>query len=157
MNIAAVMINRMVAAPQATTTGTGPNVGTIIATAASDATITALITPLIGQTEQAIVGIPSGYKAYLYRWSCDIDKTQGTAASADFHFRMNPNPDVQELAFINKQHLALQSTGTNTREKSFVTPPCYAGPAIFKVQAEASVNDLEGQSDFDIIIVKDGF
>ena len=154
MGVSAVMINRMKVNPQASSTSA--NVGTIIATAATDTTITAVILPGDGQTEQAIVGIASGYKAYLTRWHVGIDKTQGTAASADFEIRMNPNPDVQTLAFIRKQDLAVQSTGANTVEKDFsALPPCYAGPAILKVTATASSADLDGQSDFDIIIVAD--
>jgi len=154
MGVAAVMINRMRVNPQASSTSA--NVGTIIATAADDATITAVILPGDGQTEQAIYGYPSGYKAYLMRWRVGIDKTAGAPATADFEIRMNPNPNTQTLAFIRKQDLAVQSTGSNTTEKIYsASPPCYAGPAILKVTAIGSAADIDGQSDFDLILVAD--
>ena len=153
---AAVMINRMVAAPQATSTGPGPNKGTIIATAATDGTITSVILPGEGQTEQAIYGIPSGYTAYVDRWAGGIDKAQGTAASCDFQIRFNPNPDVQTLSFTRKRDASVQSTGNTGFEKIYKHDNSYAGPGIIKIQAIASAADLDGYSEFSLILVEDG-
>ena len=97
MNNAAVIIHRMKIVPQATTTGVGGNIGTITATAADDATVTAVILPADGQTEMAIYGFPSTQTAYMTKWRCNIDKVAGAAASADFLLMFNPNPDVQHL------------------------------------------------------------
>ena len=151
MNNAAVMIHRMKVTPQATSTSA--NVGTITATAATDATITAVILPGDGQTEMAIYGVPSTKKAYLKRWSGGIDKTQGAAATADFIIRLNPNPDVQTVSFLRKQDFSVQSTGTNYFEKSFELLPCYDGPCIIKVTAIGSAADIDGQADFDLLLV----
>ena len=159
MGVSCVMINRMVALPQSTSTGPGPNKGTITATAAapSATTITSAILPEEGQTEQAIYGFPSGYKVYIDRWSGGIDKSTGAAASADFQIRFNPNPDVQTLAFIRKRDSSVQSTGTSKFENRYKHDNQLTGPGIVKIQAIASAADVDGYSEFDLILVKDGF
>ena len=66
-------------------------------------------------------------------------------ASADFELRFNPNPDVQTLAFIRKQDIALQSTGANMLEATYDPPVILlAGPGIIKVQGFSSANDRWG-------------
>ena len=153
MTNSAVMIHRMKTVPQATTTGVGCNIGTITATAAGDATITAVILPTDGQTEMAIYGIPSTQTAYLTKWRCGIDKATGGVASADFEIRYNPNPNVQTLAFLRKNDMPLQSTGVSNQEYLFDPPIKFTGPGILKVQAKASANDIDGESGFDLILV----
>ena len=158
MNNAAVMINSMVAAPQSTSTGPGSNKGTITATAAApDSTITAVILPEGGQTEQAIYGFPSTQVAYMTRWMVGIDKASGAVASADFQIRFNPNPDVQTLAYIRQQDASVQSTGTNSFEEKFESRPKFNGPGIIKIQGIASANDVDAHSSFDLVLVEDGF
>ena len=151
MNNAAVIIHRMVCTAQSTSTAM--NAGTILATAATDATITAVILPGNGQTEMAIYGIPSTQTLYLTRWSCQIDKATGATASCDFQIRVNTNPDVQTTNFIRKQDMSLQSTGTNALERHFACYPKIAGPAIIKIQGIASANDLDAESSFDGYVV----
>ena len=151
MNNAAVIIHRMIVTPQATSTTT--NVGTITATAADDATITAGISPLEGQTEMGIYGIPSTQTAYLQRWRANLDKAQGAATSCDFEIRINPNPDVQTLSFIRKHDISLQSSGTTMFESFFNPPLVVPGPAIIKIQAAASADDIDGESAFDLVLV----
>ena len=157
MSNAAVMINRMVASPQSTTTAPGPNKGTIIATAATDTTITAVILPGDGQTEQAIFGFPSTQTAYMTRWAAGIDKATGAPASADFQIRFNPNPDVQTVAFLRRQDVSVQSTGTTSIEKVYSGRPKFDGPGIIKIQGISSSNDVDAHAGFDLILVEDGF
>jgi hypothetical protein len=127
----------------------GPNVGTITATAATDGTITAVILPGDGQTEMAIYGVPSIQSFYLSRWSCAIAKASGTAAHVTFELRVNENPNVQTVAFLRKNDLAVQSTGSNNVEKMFHNPVKYAGPCIIKVQGTASAADVDAKAGFD--------
>jgi len=155
MSNAAVIINRMVVTPQSTSTSA--NVGTIIATAATDTTITAVILPGDGQTEQAVFGFPSIQTAYMTRWAVGIDKAQGAAASADFQIMFNPNPDVQTVSFLRKQDMAVQSTGSNAMEKMYSHRPKFDGPGIIKIRANASANDIDAHADFDLTLVQDGF
>jgi hypothetical protein len=129
----------------------GPNVGTITATAATDGTITAVILPGDGQTEMAIYGVPSTQDFYLTRWSCAMAKA--TTGYISFALRINENPDVQTVAFLRKNDLAVVSTGNNNVEKVFHNPVKYAGPCIIKVQGEANANDTDAKSGFDGYLV----
>ena len=145
-----VIIHRM---KVLTSGATNINVGTITATAASDATITAVILPGDGQTEMAIYGVPSTQTMYLTRWSASIDKATGAVASCDFSLRVNSNPDVQTTNFIRKEDLSLQSTGSNFAEKHYDCYPVFSGPCIIKVQGIASAADLDAHSGFDGFVV----
>ncbi len=131
----------------------GPNVGTITATAATDNTVTACILPGDGQTEMAIYGVPSTQDFYLCRWGVNIDKSSGSAATADFLLRVNESPDVQTTCFLRKDDISLQSTGTSIFDRHYAIPAKYAGPCIVKVSAIASAADLEGESGFDGYLV----
>ncbi|MDK1029605.1 MAG: hypothetical protein QGM50_02410 [Anaerolineae bacterium] len=159
MSNAAVIIHRMVVLPQASTTDPGGNEGTITATAAVDATVTAAILPGAGsepgngETEMAIYGIPSTQKALLYNWDAQIDKSQGAVASINFRLRVNLNPDVQTVSFHRRDDISVQSTGTSSRAKPKLPPILIEGPAIIKVTGEGSVNDLDAEAGFDLVIV----
>lgn len=127
----------------------GPNVGTISATAADDGTVTAVILPGDGQTEMAIYGVPSIQSFYLTRWSCGIAKASGVAADTNFELRVNETPNVNTTCFLRKNDLSVQSTGSNSVEKHFYNPIKYAGPCIIKVQAMASSADVDAKAAFD--------
>ena len=131
----------------------GPNVGTISATAATDTTITAVILPGDGQTEMAIYGVPSIQSFYMTRWSCSIAKSSGVAAHITFELRVNESPNMNTTCFLRKNDLAVQSTGNNDVEKVFLNPPKFAGPCIIKVQGIASVADADAKSGFDGYLV----
>ncbi len=153
MGESAVIVHRMKAVPQVSSTAVGGNIGTITATAAGDSTVTAVILPGNGQTEMAIYGVPSTHTALLHSWDAQIDKVQGTAASADFILRVNENPNVQTVAFLRKDDISVQSTGTNSREKRHVPPKTFPGPCIIKVQGIASAGDTDGEAGFDLELV----
>jgi len=145
-----VIIHRM----KVLTCGTsGPNVGTISATAATDTTVTAVILPNDGQTEMAIYGVPSIQSLYLTRWSCAIAKGAAAAVSAVFEIRVNENPNIQTTCFLRKNDISTQSTGSTNVEKHFQNPIKYAGPCIIKIQAVGSAADIDGKSAFDGYVV----
>lgn len=153
MNNAAVIIHRMKVIPQATTTGVGGNIGTITATAATDLTITAAILPGNGQTEMAIYGVPSVQTALMHVWNAQVAKAQASPVAADFRLRVNENPDVQTLAFLRKDDMAVHSDGTSSREKPFCPPNIFPGPCIIKVQGIATTEDTDGDAGFDLELV----
>lgn len=155
-----VIIHRMKVVPQASTTNVGggaaspgPNVGTITATAAVDATVTAAIRPGNGQTEMAIYGVPSIQTALMYRWSAQLDRSIGGTVTIDFELRVNENPNVQRLSFLRKDDISLQSTGTSSQERNYGVPYRFPGPCIIKVQGIASVADTDAEAEFDLILV----
>lgn len=129
----------------------GPNVGTITATAASDSTITAVILPTDGQTEMAIYGVPSTQDFYLTRWSCSISKSN--TAYATFKLLVNENPDVQTVAFLRKNDLTTVASGNNSIEKHFFNPIKYPGPCIIKVQGIGNGADVDANAAFDGYLV----
>ena len=150
MQNAAVIIHRMSATAQATTTNTGLNEGTITATAAGDGTVTAAILPGNGQTEMAIYGVPSTQNVLVHMWSGQIDKAQGQAASVDFILRVNDNPNIQTVAFKRKDDLSVQSNGTSAGDHTSTVPLKFAGPLIMKVTGTASLADTDAKAGFDL-------
>jgi hypothetical protein len=129
------------------------NAGVISATAADDATITAVIAVGDGQTEMAIYGVPSIQKALLWRWGCSIDGASAAAATVDFQLRVNENPNVQTTGFLRKEDMGLQSTGANSFDRYWKIPPVFAGPCIIKVSGIGSANDIDAKSGFDLELV----
>jgi len=151
MNNASVMINRMKVTPQSTSTT--PNVGTITATAATDGTITAVILPGEGQTQMAIYGIPSTQTLEINEFYATINKSSGTLGTINFSPVLNPNPDVQTLAFLVKNTRGLQSTGVSSDTFTFNPPWKITGPAIIKIQGLANSNDIEASAGFNGVLV----
>lgn len=145
-----VIVHRMKIIPTAAKIS---NAGTITATAATDGTITAVILPGDGQTEMAIYGVPSTQTAFITRWSASINKATGASAWCDFQLRINENPNVQTTGYLRKNDISLISTATSSLDKVFYLPVKVSGPCIIKVQATASVNDMDAKSAFDLLLI----
>jgi hypothetical protein len=144
-----VMINRMVVL---TSGASGPNVGTITATAATDSTVTALISVGYGQTQQTPYGIPSNQTLFVKSYSTSIN--DGTATvRADVSFLVNPFPDVQPTVFINKYHTEANNSGTSRVVKEWFGFLKVPGPAICKIQCICSAADVDAAGGFDGVLV----
>lgn len=150
MDNSAVMINRMKVVPQATTTPQN-NVGTITATAAVDATITANILPLKGQTQAAIFGIPSTQTFCLTNYNVVLHDTTGSKITG--FLVVNENPTVQTINFIVKDNTGAIDVGSSNGLQNF--DPYYEieGPAIIKLQAIGSKADLDCTATWDGYVV----
>lgn len=135
----------------------GPNVGTITATAATDGTVTAQIDPGTGQTEMAIYGVPSTQKAYMTSFDLNAHNTGNPASviEVDFDMDVNEHPDVDETAaaFIIKANMGMIMSGSTVFTKHFEPPLEIAGPAIIKFQAIATLADTEAVAEFDLYLV----
>jgi len=151
MTNAAVIINRMHVIPQATSTS--PNVGTITATAATDATISAQIRPTIGQTAMAIYGIPSTQDLYFTGYYVSMNKSGGATGSIDASLLVNPNPNTQLLSFLHRHTLAVISTGSSHLSHPFLPYNKVPGPAIVKMHGHSGTNDIDLSSGFSLITV----
>jgi len=131
----------------------GPNAGTIKATAASDGTITAQIEISKGQTQMAIYGVPSIQTAYVESFYAEMNKSGGASAVCDIDLCINPDAATDETAFITKHTSGLLSTGTSHFNHAFSIPNAFAGPAIIKMQALSGTNNVDISSGFDIVLV----
>jgi hypothetical protein len=132
---------------------TNVNVGTITATADTDGTVTAQINIGEGQTQMAIYGIPSTQTAYLPCFYASLNKSSAAAATLNVSLLVNPEPDSELINFLVKNTRGLQSTGKSDSQWFFMPYYKIEGPAIIKIQAIASANDIECSAGFDLILV----
>ena len=144
-----VIIYRMVVS---TFGASGPNVGTITATAATDATVTAAILPGAGSTEMAIYGIPSTQTAYLTKFHASINDALATAR-VDFYGKIIPDPANFPAVSVTGRTFCLTNSGTSTYDEEFIPPLKIAGPAIIKLSGIGSAADIDAAGGFDLIIV----
>ena len=136
----------------------GANQGTIIATATDDATVTAEILPLEGQTMMAIYGISSLESIYINELGAVVGKAGGAATGfVDIDLLVNPEPDSQLAAFTHKHHFGLSAAGSSGLVVPFNPPKCIAGPAIIKVQADSGTNGMDVGAWFNGTVITNGF
>lgn len=145
-----VIIHRM----QGLTWGaSGPNVGTITATADTDATITAQINAGEGQTQMAIYGWPSTQSLYLLQFYLSSNSGSPAGARIDGKILVNPIPDQELVAFLTKSTVATIDDGTSHFSHIFIPYSRFDGPGIIKMQASSSSNNSDVSSGFDLILV----
>ncbi len=147
-----VIIHRM----QVLTSGTTSIVvGNISATAQTDGTVTAQIKVGLGQTQMAILGIPSVQTAYFTNFWATGRKGGGAAKLIDIGLLVNIDPE-------NGKNFLVQETGSVTGVGGppfripFLPHRQLVGPAIIKIQANSNANDSEVAGGFDIILVDQG-
>jgi hypothetical protein len=148
-----VIIHRMAVV---TMGASGPNVGTITATAAVDGTVTAAILPAKGQTQLAIYGVPSTQTLYLTSVLFSIHDTGGTSKKLDGFLVVNPNPDVQTIGFLVKDNGGANTAGSSTYVRNYDPYFAIPGPAIVKLQGISSTADLNVTAAFDGYLVTNG-
>jgi hypothetical protein len=140
-----VMINRQ------QVIGPNNNQGTITATADTDGTITSLILPANGQTQQAIYGWPSGQSlALLGFYGAVIRAAQAVNVEVDLLYA--PTPDTGPW-YRQIHHDGLESTGTSAHPHEFSLPKLLEGPGILKLQCVSSSLDTNVGAGFDAILV----
>lgn len=150
MTNAAVMIHRMRVVPQATSTSA--NVGTITATAADDATVTAQIEPGCGQTQMAIYGVPSVQTVYIGRlYANEVNAAGGNENQLTLLF--NPNPDVQTLVYLIKDTLGIRGAGVSALNVNYYVPKKLEGPGIIKMQTTADADNMDVTGGFDLVLI----
>ncbi len=127
----------------------GPNVGIIKATAATDNTITAQIRAGQGQTQMGIFGIPSTQKLYLTRLYGNVNKAGGATGLIDIHLCSNPEPETELKNFLVKHTFGLQTVGTSALTINFGMSKEIVGPAIIKIQAVSGTDNMDLSAGFD--------
>lgn len=131
----------------------GPNVGTITATAATDSTVTAVIRPTLGTTEMAIYGWPSTQKLYITYIAASMMKASGTSADVRFSLLFNFQPDVITTTYnVVDAPLGLTSAGASTGVIPYVPYLVLEGPGILKINAISSASDIDATARFSAIL-----
>ena len=134
----------------------GPNVGTITATAETDNTVTAQIQEEQGQTQMAIYGIPSNQSAYMTQLYDSVNKSGGATGAIDGSLLYNPEPDAELLGFVIKHTIGKITSGTSDGKGHQFNPyKKFEGPGILKMQANGSANNLDVSAGFDLVLVDD--
>lgn len=143
-----VIINRM----EGLTWGTGGlNDGIITATAATDATITAVIQLGDNQTEQCIYGFPSNKNLLVSYASTSVFKGSGVAVSLTGNLLYMTDPDTNtasNTAWISREELD-DLEGSPPWEHTYEPEKIFEGPGIFKIQVSASANNTQANATFD--------
>ena len=147
-----VIIHRM---EVLTSGGTNINVGTITATATSPSatTVTARIEVGQGQTHMAIYGVPSTQKAFMSLFYASFQKSGGQTAVADIFLKVNTNPNVQTVNYVQKHSDGLLSVGSSRFTHPYDPPKMFAGPAIIKLQGLSGTANIDMSAGFDLTIV----
>lgn len=135
--------------------GSGPNVGTITATAATDGTVTAQIEPGQGQTQMAIYGVPSTQVAYMTKFYASLLKANlGTGqvvanVNLFWAFDVENFPNVWQV----KHSDGITTYGTSKQDHEYNPYNGFAGPGIFKLQITTGANNMDVSGGFDVILV----
>lgn len=127
----------------------GPNQGIIKATADTDTTITATILALAGQTQMAILGIPSIQEFHMTAFYAGFLKAGGPSVSADITLCVNTHPDLFLGDCIIKHTDALIKDGTSHFFHPFFPDKNFIGPVIIKMQVRGDAADLDVSGGFD--------
>jgi len=145
-----VIINKM---HVLTSGSSGPNVGNISATAATDTTISAYISASYGSAAMAVFGWPSVQTFYVKNWKASLNKASGVAAHAVYSLLFNATPNTQAANFISVGVTGRQSNGESSAQETFDPYVKLDGPGIIKIQAVSSAADVDGSADFGGILV----
>jgi len=147
-----VIIHRM----RALTYGaSGPNVGTVTATATapSATTVTARIEAGKGQTQMAVYGIPSTQTLLVGCFYASANKAAGAGALVDVGVLYNHDPATQPAVFLVKHPIGLSTAGTSSGEHEYCFPKRFDGPGILKIQAVSGTNNMDLTAGFDMALV----
>jgi hypothetical protein len=111
----------------------GPNIGTITATAQVDATVTAQIQPLRGQTSMLVYGIPS-VRALLIHQTYAYALQGGMNADVGMSMLVNPIPEIELAGFITRFEFTIKPASGVGVDHTHSVPTLVQGPAIIKIQ-----------------------
>lgn len=132
---------------------TSTNVGTIIATAATDTTITAAILPGVGRTQMAILGIPSTQVLCLTQYYAGLRASVGAAQASDVELLFNPEPDAELTNFRTVHPRGVNKNGTSSFDHPFNPYRTLSGPGILKINCIGSEADMDMFAGFGGVLV----
>lgn len=130
--------------------GSGPNVGTITATAATDSTVSAQIQPGYGETKMAVRAVPSGKTLHIQRIYGNIINA-GAGSEVEVKLLVNDYADTILTGFKHKHNFSLRAAGNTNTQIPYVYPKKVAGPAIVKMQVVGDSNNMTVTAGFDAV------
>jgi len=134
----------------------GVNAGIITATAATDATITAMILAGNNQTQMCIFAVPSIQKLRITKVMASIVKSTGSTQRADGELLVMTDPATNaasNTAWTNKENFQLVEANTPWEHDYRDTPKKCDGPCIVKIQVTTNANDTKAIGTIDGFIV----
>lgn len=136
-----------------TSGSSGPNVGIISATAASDGTVTAQIVAGAGQTLMAIYGVPSTQVAYMNSFYAFVGRLSPAGVDADLSLLWSSDIESQPTVFITKFTSGLERDSFQDLHHFFNPPNGFSGPGVLKLQINANANNTYADGGFDLVLV----
>lgn len=121
----------------------GYNVGTITATAATDATVTASIFPLTNQTLMAIWQVPAGKSFFMKRYYGSVNGS--VAIHADLELWVKPFGETWQLKHI----IGVDSEGSGIADMKFCPPMKFTEKSIIRLRATTATNNTDVSAGFD--------
>jgi hypothetical protein len=138
-----LIIHRMIVK----TAGTGgKNAAAIVATAATDATVTASIDAGFNQTLMAIYQVAAGKSLYLSSYYASVNST--TAAKVDIFFWAKPLGEVWQIKHVQ----GIDSSGNGHIYQPFDPPLKFAEKTIIRMSCTTSANNTDVSAGFDGIL-----
>jgi hypothetical protein len=128
---------------------TNSNVGTITATAQTDATVTAQIEPTVGSTQMAIYVVPNGYTFYMTQFYLTIDKSSGGAASLEVEVVQIMNVDQTTDSEIVRHDEKAHSTNNPSISHSFAPYKSFSEKSLVFIRVTTDTNNVEVSGGFD--------
>ena len=144
-----VIIHRM---KVLTSGASGPNIGLITATAAGDATVTAVITASAGQTLMAVYGVPSTQTAYLTQFYSAVERDSPQGADVELQLLWTPDVASQPKVFITK-HTWPNGEADGLHSHAYNPYNKFTGPGILKIAGTSDADDTHIDAGFDMILV----
>jgi hypothetical protein len=138
------MIHRMVVRSAGTI---AQNVGTVLATAVTDATVTAQISPEQNQTLMAVYQVPSDKTGYLLVWYSSMNRNVTTGA-ANVRLLVKPPGEVFQV----KGLIGLVGAGKSSFRHKKVLPLPIAASSIVKVDADVSASNTDVSAGYEILL-----
>jgi len=134
----------------------GVNAGIITATAATDSTITAVVSAGINQTQMAIYAISSNYSIAATRIFSNVIGGTGSGVRLQGQILLMEDPVTyapDNAAWTEKEGFTVVED-SQPWEAFYDPPKCFTGPCIVKLQLTSDTNNAKALGGIDGFILK---